>query len=116
MLDEQRTDEQSADRIGGRPIRRIVVREPSFPHRQELWGEVAPVPGKDLDAKTFHFQMSIGHEPIREGEPVVHCPPRQIIANNLASHLSNGLRPDIKEADVIDAPKIPAGIERPRRS
>ena len=29
---------------------------------------------------------------------------------------SNGLRPDIKEADVIDAPKIPAGIERPRRS
>src|SRR5262245_35659526 len=110
MCDEQRAYQQTTDRIGRRPVCRVVLREPTLPDRQEFRQQLTSVTRQRLDAEGFHLKKSIGHEGTREREAVLRTPAVTMLANNLAGHPADRLSTDIEEPQMIGSAKIAAGV------
>ncbi len=59
MLHEQRTDDHPAHRVRRRPVRGVVAREPAFPAREQIRGEVFAVSRDDFDTDRLHLEIPI---------------------------------------------------------
>src|SRR5262245_37447060 len=98
MRSQQRTDERSANTVGGRPIRRPVLCQPSLPSWQHGRREHASIARDELDSHAFRFEKSVFYEHVGEAHRVFNGPSIPVLIIDATRE-----RPDAGASNVIEA-------------
>src|SRR5262249_1720300 len=113
---DERPDEHAADRVGRRPVRRMILRQPALPDREQRRREVATIACDDFDAERLHLEMAVLDQRARETHRLINRPGVPMGVMDRTRQRTDVRGPDVVETEIAGAAKVAAGVEVAGRS
>ena len=111
MPHDQRTDQRAADRIGRRPVGRVILRQPALPRGQQLRRELAPVARDHFDADRLRFEMAVDDQRVGQFHGFVNRPRATVIVVGGSRQRPHRGGADVIEAEIAGAAEVAARVE-----